>query len=135
MSYWKLLTAPIIHPAQKMRQQPNYLSLFASFLKKQMKYHLSMPMSAMRYGNRSLSLCVPHDLPPVSYTHLQYILVFTNIFIIWSIIRLPKTIRTESCPLVSSFFGILIIDQIIKILVKTNMYWHESIRITDWFYI
>jgi signal peptidase II len=32
-------------------------------------------------------------------------------------------------------FGVLIIDQIIKILVKTNMYWHESIRITDWFYI
>ena len=32
-------------------------------------------------------------------------------------------------------FGVLIIDQIIKILVKTNMFWHESIRITDWFYI
>lgn len=31
--------------------------------------------------------------------------------------------------------SVLIIDQIIKILVKTNMYWHESIRITDWFYI
>lgn len=30
---------------------------------------------------------------------------------------------------------VLVIDQIIKILVKTNMYWHESIRITDWFYI
>lgn len=30
---------------------------------------------------------------------------------------------------------VLIIDQIIKIGVKTNMYWHESIRITDWFYI
>lgn len=32
-------------------------------------------------------------------------------------------------------FSVLIIDQIIKIIVKTNMYWHESIRITDWFYI
>ena len=31
--------------------------------------------------------------------------------------------------------AVLVIDQIIKILVKTNMYWHESIRITDWFYI
>lgn len=31
--------------------------------------------------------------------------------------------------------AILIIDQVIKIWVKTNMYWHESIRITDWFYI
>ncbi|WP_024994783.1 lipoprotein signal peptidase [Phocaeicola paurosaccharolyticus] len=31
--------------------------------------------------------------------------------------------------------SVLIIDQVIKILVKTNMYWHESIHITDWFYI
>ncbi len=29
----------------------------------------------------------------------------------------------------------LVIDQIIKTWVKTNMYWHESIKITDWFYI
>lgn len=32
-------------------------------------------------------------------------------------------------------FSVLIIDQIIKIMVKTHMYWHESIRITDWCYI
>ena len=32
-------------------------------------------------------------------------------------------------------FAVLIIDQIIKIWVKTHMYWHESIRVTDWFYI
>lgn len=31
--------------------------------------------------------------------------------------------------------GVLIIDQIIKIAVKTNMLLHESIRITDWCYI
>jgi signal peptidase II len=31
--------------------------------------------------------------------------------------------------------AILIADQIIKVLVKTNMYYHDSIRITDWFYI
>ena len=31
--------------------------------------------------------------------------------------------------------AVLIIDQVIKIWVKTNMYWHESIKITDWFYI
>lgn len=30
---------------------------------------------------------------------------------------------------------VLIIDQVSKILVKTKMFWHESIRITDWFYI
>ena len=32
-------------------------------------------------------------------------------------------------------FSVLIIDQVIKVIVKTQMYWHESIRITDWFYI
>ena len=31
--------------------------------------------------------------------------------------------------------AVLVIDQIIKIWVKTSMYWHESIKITDWFYI
>ena len=31
--------------------------------------------------------------------------------------------------------AILLIDQIIKILVKTNMELHESIRVTNWFYI
>ena len=30
---------------------------------------------------------------------------------------------------------ILVVDQIIKIEVKTSMYLHESIRVTDWFYI
>lgn len=32
-------------------------------------------------------------------------------------------------------FAVLIIDQLIKIWVKTHMFWHESIRITDWFFI
>ncbi|WP_321331467.1 lipoprotein signal peptidase [uncultured Bacteroides sp.] len=32
-------------------------------------------------------------------------------------------------------FSVLVIDQTIKVLVKTNMYFHESIHITDWFYI
>lgn len=30
---------------------------------------------------------------------------------------------------------VLVIDQVIKVLVKTHMYWHENIRITNWFYI
>lgn len=30
---------------------------------------------------------------------------------------------------------VLVIDQAIKIWVKTSMYFHESIHITDWFYI
>jgi signal peptidase II len=32
-------------------------------------------------------------------------------------------------------FSVLIIDQVIKVLVKTNMYWHENIHVTDWCYI
>lgn len=31
--------------------------------------------------------------------------------------------------------SVLLIDQIIKIWIKTHMYWHESIRVTDWFYL
>ena len=31
--------------------------------------------------------------------------------------------------------SVLVIDQLIKIWVKTSMYLHESIKITDWFYI
>lgn len=30
---------------------------------------------------------------------------------------------------------VLLIDQVVKIWVKTNMYWHESIHVTDWFQI
>ena len=30
---------------------------------------------------------------------------------------------------------VLLIDQIIKIIVKTHMYLHDSIHVTDWFYI
>ncbi|MDR0976252.1 MAG: lipoprotein signal peptidase [Prevotellaceae bacterium] len=33
-------------------------------------------------------------------------------------------------------FASLIIDQVIKVMVKTGMYWHESIRVAgEWFYI
>ena len=31
--------------------------------------------------------------------------------------------------------ALLVIDQVIKILVKTNMRLHESIEVTSWFYI
>lgn len=31
--------------------------------------------------------------------------------------------------------AVLVIDQVIKIWVKTSMYMHESIRVADWFYI
>lgn len=33
------------------------------------------------------------------------------------------------------FFVVLVIDQAIKVAVKTNMFMHERIRVTDWFYI
>lgn len=33
------------------------------------------------------------------------------------------------------FFAIIAIDQAIKIAVKTGMYLHQSIRVTDWFYL
>lgn len=36
---------------------------------------------------------------------------------------------------IAVILGVLVIDQAIKIAVKTGMYMHESIRITDWFYI
>lgn len=31
--------------------------------------------------------------------------------------------------------AVLLVDQAIKIVVKTGMYMHEKIRVTDWFYI
>ena len=43
-----------------------------------------------------------------------------------------KKLLTKGQLSVLIVFAVLIIDQIIKILVKTNMYWHESIRITAW---
>lgn len=46
-----------------------------------------------------------------------------------------KRLLTKGQISVLIVFSVLVIDQIIKILVKTKMYWHESIRITDWFYI
>lgn len=46
-----------------------------------------------------------------------------------------KKLLTKGQLSVIIVLAVLIIDQIIKIWVKTNMYWHESIRVTDWFYI
>lgn len=41
--------------------------------------------------------------------------------------------QTIICALI--IVGALVIDQIVKIAVKTGMYIHQSIRVTDWFYI
>lgn len=46
-----------------------------------------------------------------------------------------KNILTKGQLSLLIIFAVLIVDQIIKIWVKTNMFWHESIRITDWFFI
>ena len=48
---------------------------------------------------------------------------------------LGKPILTRGRMAVLLVIAILLIDQIIKILVKTNMELHESIRVTNWFYI
>lgn len=41
----------------------------------------------------------------------------------------------QTVAVTSIFLGGLIIDQLVKIWVKTHMALHESIRITDWFFI
>lgn len=46
-----------------------------------------------------------------------------------------KKLFSQGILSVSIIFLVLAIDQVIKIWVKTSMYFHESIRITDWFYI
>lgn len=46
-----------------------------------------------------------------------------------------KRILTKGQLSILIVFAVLVIDQFIKIWVKTHMFWHESIRITDWFFI
>ena len=41
----------------------------------------------------------------------------------------------QAVAVVTIFLGGLLVDQLVKIWVKTHMTLHESIRITDWFYI
>lgn len=48
---------------------------------------------------------------------------------------IQKRKLTDTCIAVLLVVAILVIDQIIKIEVKTNMTLGEAIRITDWFYI
>lgn len=46
-----------------------------------------------------------------------------------------KTIKSKELFSLFIILTVLILDQFIKIEVKTNMYYGESIHITDWFYI
>ena len=48
---------------------------------------------------------------------------------------MTKKQKQQAVVSVLIFLVILIIDQVIKIRVKTGMTLHESIRVTDWFYI
>ena len=48
---------------------------------------------------------------------------------------LMKRILTKGQLSILIVFAVLVIDQFIKIWVKTHMFWHESMRITDWFFI
>ncbi len=43
--------------------------------------------------------------------------------------------QKQAITAVAITLGVVAIDQIIKVAVKTGMYMHESIRITDWFYL
>lgn len=43
--------------------------------------------------------------------------------------------KLQAILVASLSLAILLVDQIIKIMVKTEMYMYESIKITDWFYI
>ena len=46
-----------------------------------------------------------------------------------------KRLLTQGRLSVAIIILVLLIDQIIKVAVKTSMYFHESIRVADWFYI
>lgn len=46
-----------------------------------------------------------------------------------------KPLLTKGRMAILVVFAVLLIDQIIKIWVKTSMTLHESIHVTDWFYI
>jgi len=45
------------------------------------------------------------------------------------------TKRWQALTVALIFVGFICIDQVVKVWVKTHMALHESIRITDWFYI
>lgn len=46
-----------------------------------------------------------------------------------------KSIVSKGWLAIILVLGLLVTDQVIKIVVKTTMFYDESIRITDWFYI
>lgn len=46
---------------------------------------------------------------------------------------MSRKLQTITC--FAIILGVLAIDQVTKVLVKTSMALHESIRVTDWFYI
>ena len=48
---------------------------------------------------------------------------------------MASSIRTKGWIACTTILSVLLIDQIIKVWIKTHMYWHESIRVTDWCYI
>ena len=49
----------------------------------------------------------------------------------------PRPINETGRGLVAAliFLGVIVIDQVIKVAVKTGMYLHQSIHVTDWFYL
>lgn len=49
--------------------------------------------------------------------------------------RSARTKKLQALTVALIFVGFICIDQVVKVWVKTHMALHESIRITDWFYI
>ena len=48
----------------------------------------------------------------------------------------PKTVRRVDVAIASSIIlGVIIVDQLIKIYVKTHFALHESVEVTPWFYL
>ena len=48
---------------------------------------------------------------------------------------LERRQRLQAIVVALIFIGFIVIDQVVKIWVKTHMAVHDSIRVTDWFYI
>ena len=49
--------------------------------------------------------------------------------------RSARTKKLQALTVALIFVGFICVDQVVKVWVKTHMALHESIRITDWFYI
>ena len=96
---------------------------------RQLKFIQGLQAALVRIENKTYGICretgklIPAErLRAVPHATLSIEIEMGNFF-------------TKSRIALLVIFSVLIIDQIIKVWIKTHMYWHESIRVTDWFYI